>query len=185
MRENGVHAPLLNTAAVCTRTALAAPVAYASTVRGTLFGATAVCTTPTLLSLGPQTSPPKVWIMKRPSVQAGPPSWCTEVQAGPQRKHAVVAVWLPDGTRPPDVRKWAPQVRPAKGTSERNEYLSLPMHGETVGGHAIKHSINLTFTSTSFEQPTCPACSGGPHQTATVFIRADRVKPRNIHNIWR
>jgi hypothetical protein len=111
-----------------------------------------------------QTSPPKVWIMKRPSVQAGPPSWRTEVPAGSQRNHAVVAVWLPDGTRPPDVRQWAPEVRLAKETSKRNEYVSLPVHRETVGGHTIKHSINLTLHLSN----SPPALPGGLHQTAVL-----------------
>ena len=99
-----------------------------------------------------QTSPPKVWIMKRPSVQAGPPSWRTEVQAGPRKKHTIVAAWLPDAAQD---HLTCANGQQKFGSRERNEYLSLPMHGETVGGHTIKHSINLTFLY--FQQPTCPA----------------------------
>ena len=93
------------------------------------------------------------------SVQAGPPSWRTEVQAGPRKKHTIVAAWLPDAAQD---HLTCANGQQKFGSRERNEYLSLPMHGETVGGHTIKHSINLTFHLSN----SPPALPGGLHQTA-------------------
>ena len=95
------------------------------------------------------------------SVQAGPRSWRTEVQAGPRKKHTIVAAWLPDAAQD---HLTCANGQQKFGSRERNEYLSLPMHGETVGGHTIKHSINLTLHLSN----SPPALPGGLHQTAVL-----------------